>query len=54
MAARTRVEAGERAPAVASSLLMSNGAWRRFSAVPLYPVINATGVIFHTNLGRLR
>jgi L-seryl-tRNA(Ser) seleniumtransferase len=52
MAARTRVEAGERAPAVAE---LAADVERRLATLlrsSLYPVINATGVIIHTNLGR--
>jgi len=51
-AARTRVEAGERAPDLDE---LASDVERRLAALlrgSLYPTINATGVIIHTNLGR--
>jgi L-seryl-tRNA(Ser) seleniumtransferase len=50
--ARTHVQAGDRAPGIAD---LAADVARRLAALTsgtLHPVINATGVIIHTNLGR--
>jgi L-seryl-tRNA(Ser) seleniumtransferase len=50
--ARSRAEAGERTPGVADLAADTARRLAELTRGTLYPVINATGVIIHTNLGR--
>ena len=50
--ARTRIRAGEPAPEYAALIQAVEAAARTRTSPTLIPVINATGVIIHTNLGR--
>ncbi len=51
-AARAEVRAGELAPSSATLLSLAHSRLAAWTRATLEPVINATGVILHTNLGR--